>query len=50
MKRSFSLSSHATAFTEVRHIEIFPGGAVWKSKLVMKGKFSGEPVKVVGLL
>lgn len=50
MKRSFSLPSYARAFTDVRRIEMFPGEAVWKSKLVMKGKFSGEPVKVLGLL
>lgn len=50
MKRFFKLPSYATAFTEVRHMDIFPGGAPEESKRGMKGKISGDPVEVMGLL
>ena len=50
MKRSFKLSSYTTAFTEVRCMDTFPGGAAGESKLGMKGKISGDPVEVLGLL
>jgi len=50
MKRSFKLLSYGTAFTELGCIDMLPGTDTRESELGMKGKISGDPVEVLGLL